>query len=576
MNHKASLLLIMAFSLASCSTPSRGPASTDGAYSVPLDKIQVVGGDEKSFRPPAPNGAPEPLGKDYDVVVVGSGLSGLSASIFLAEAGKSVLVLEKEATFGGLAQGTTFPGTDVRFDRGAAYWTSAYEEEQQILQRIGLGDFQTKHPIPEPIDSYYWNGKMYPGIWDDETLKDLPASFALFKNELNKASDEGLIPDQPIEEAPKMDLDRYSAAGWIRSMPGKAAKRTDDDSKAIYARYKAELKSGKIPASDPMAGVVGLMDLYCRSALGTTSQYVSAIAFANFYISEVVTRYTTQIGTGQAAENMVKLLGTHDNVSLQASSPVLHIKNGADGVDTTYAQNGKAYSVHSKYLVFAAQLKFAPRIIDGFAAGAPEQAALMSSMAYSDYSVHAVEVKGHPYRLTYDTWTRATDANDHDFTDFILGRWMDPSLNGYDGFRDFKSDPPGNSIITIYHPLPLGFTGSGYDDHQAKLVAAHAVSRLLQIYSPFLAQNYKTKFEILGVQTSRWPFSVHVAVPGHFIKKVKIMRKPFGRVFFGNNNLGTPAFEEALFRGHCAANNVLAHMDSSFAPEAWSRCVIEK
>ncbi|MFW1447673.1 FAD-dependent oxidoreductase, partial [Vibrio parahaemolyticus] len=88
------------------------------------------------------------------------------------------LVLEKEDAFGGLAQGTTFPGTDVRFDRGAAYWTSSYEEEQEILNRIGLGDYEKKHPIPEPIDSYFWEGKFYPGIWEEETMKALPASFA--------------------------------------------------------------------------------------------------------------------------------------------------------------------------------------------------------------------------------------------------------------------------------------------------------------------------------------------------------------------------------------------------------------
>jgi hypothetical protein len=564
-----SLTLALTLSLAACSSSTERVPSSRGY------PITVLGGDEKSFTPVANGAAIESAPRDYDVVVVGAGLSGLSASIFLSNAGKSVLLLEKEATFGGLAQGTTFPGTDLRFDRGAAYWTSAYEEEQGILEKIGLGDFAQKHEIAEPIDSYYWNGKMYPGIWDEATLKDLPASFALFKSEIQKASDAGLIPDQPIEEAPKMELDNYDVATWIRSMPALAAARTDADSAALYQRFLDEQKAGKVPAKDPMSGVIGLMDLYCRSALGTTSEKVSAIAFANFYISEIVARFTTQIGTAQAAENMVNMLKTRPAVQLLSASPVVKVVNGTNGVDTLYLSAGHNVKVHSQYVVYAAQLKFAPRIIQGFAAGAPEQAALMSSMAYSDYSVHAVEVKGHPYRLTYDTWSNPTGATKDDFSDFILGRWMDPALNGYQGYRDFVTDPPGNSIITIYHPLPLGYVGKGYTDAQAKATASHAVDRLLEIYNPVLEANWKTHFDVIAVQTSRWPFSVHVATPGHFLKKAKVMRKPFGRVFFGNNNLGTPAFEEALFRGHCAANNVLSRM-GGFEQEKWSRCPLEK
>lgn len=52
-----------------------------------------------------------------------------------------------------------------------------------------------------------------------------------------------------------------------------------------------------------------------------------------------------------------------------------------------------------------------------------------------------MHVKGHPYRATYDTWTRASDYTEDDFTDVIIGRWMDPKINGYLGMRDFKKDP---------------------------------------------------------------------------------------------------------------------------------------
>src|SRR4051812_37944806 len=46
---------------------------------------------------------------DYDVIVVGSGLGGLSAAGFLGKAGKRVLLVEGHDKFGGVA---------ARFERG--------------------------------------------------------------------------------------------------------------------------------------------------------------------------------------------------------------------------------------------------------------------------------------------------------------------------------------------------------------------------------------------------------------------------------------------------------------------------
>jgi hypothetical protein len=149
-------------------------------------------------------------------------------------------------------------------------------------------------------------------------------------------------------------------------------------------------------------------------------------------------------------------------------------------------------------------------------------------------------------------------------------------MAGYKGYTDFKKDPPiADSIMTIYHPLAQKWLKREYSEEEAQNLARTAASRLNHIFSRMPQDLWHGPLEIKKIETSRWPYSVHIAEPGHYLTKAKILRKPFGRVYFANNNLGTPAFEEALFRGHCAADNILHAYDRSFKREKWSRCPIE-
>src|SRR5215469_7213649 len=54
----------------------------------------------------------------FDAVVVGGGHNGLTAAAYLARAGRSVLVLERQPDVGGAAvSAAPFPGVDVRLSR---------------------------------------------------------------------------------------------------------------------------------------------------------------------------------------------------------------------------------------------------------------------------------------------------------------------------------------------------------------------------------------------------------------------------------------------------------------------------
>jgi len=75
-----------------------GQRKTDGSEFP----IYVIGGDDASFFP-KPHRAYTSDREHYDVVIVGGGLSGLVASLYLTDRNKKVLILEKEKSMGGLA-----------------------------------------------------------------------------------------------------------------------------------------------------------------------------------------------------------------------------------------------------------------------------------------------------------------------------------------------------------------------------------------------------------------------------------------------------------------------------------------
>ena len=77
--------------------------------------------------------------KDFDVVVIGAGLGGLSAANSLAKTGKKVLLLEKHNVPGGYA---------TSFTRGR------FEFEIALHELSGLGDANNRGPLWRILNDY--------------------------------------------------------------------------------------------------------------------------------------------------------------------------------------------------------------------------------------------------------------------------------------------------------------------------------------------------------------------------------------------------------------------------------------
>ncbi len=82
-------------------------------------------------------GAARPDELTADVVVIGAGVSGLSAAVRLADAGRRVAVLEATPRLGGRASTFTDPGTGEPVDNGQHVLFGCYRETYAFLRRLG-------------------------------------------------------------------------------------------------------------------------------------------------------------------------------------------------------------------------------------------------------------------------------------------------------------------------------------------------------------------------------------------------------------------------------------------------------
>jgi monoamine oxidase len=518
--------------------------------------VVVNGSDEKSFTPPQKFDKNPTLVTNYDTVIVGGGSAGLASAFFLTrDKNYKVLLLEKEQNVGGLAIGSSLVPIG-HYGRGGAYFTAVEGPAREVYREIGMSDYEKRLPIPEPIDSYYWNGKYYRGLWESEkAMEELPADFAVLKFCLQQADREKLIPNQPIEQAPgTQTLDKMNFLQWINTFPEKLRQETastdpkvKEAAEKLLARYEAD---PRIDKKNPMGNVEKLLQNFGRSALGDHPEFISAAAFANFYISEISTRYTSSVGAGFVPQTIIKQLKTRPNYVQITGAPVSEVVTTPEGVSVYFVKEGKTFLVKAKNAVFAAPLHIAPKLIPQLASMDPEKKKKIDALQMRDYEVVNLHVKGHPWKDTYDLWVRDDKTySQEEPTDIIDGRWMD-----FKGGELPRTDDKG--VITVYMPLSKKYVGKGYDEKTAIQIAERMADKTQTILNPLIKERGGEPMQILAVEANRWPYSIHLAAPGHFLNDFEALARPLGNIYFANNNLGTPAVEEAVYRGWLAVEEI--------------------
>lgn len=481
----------------------------------------------------------------YDQVIVGGGPAGLTSAMVLSDEGNRVLVLEAAPKFGGLATGETAAG--ARFGAGAAYYAAPSRAQFKIFQRIGLNNYTKLNKIQTNIDSLLLDGVLYKEFWEHETLEHLPRSFKLYKHAVERMEAMGMIADQPVEAAADLTLDAFTAKEWVNKMPEWVAGLQDPASKKVYAEF---LSDPRVDPRDPMRDVFKYLDPYGRSALGGTTDQVNAMSFFNFQASELVPRYTGQMGTGEVTERMANFLASRRQgfVTLKTSSPAARIIPHGDHVEVLYVNGGTTYATVGKTVLYTAPLKYAPRLIQGFETVAPKHARALEQIPFTDYIVTNVITDGHPTRGTYDFWFGDTDNQKLWITDMIDGR-----------FQQFGTGPRSDKVgvVTLYQPKSQEWI-KNFSAEEALAASEAGVEQLQKLMGPTLKMTWGSEIKPKFIVTNLYPASIQVTGPGYFTKIAPVFRQPIAdRIYVAGIANGTPSLEEAMYSAERVAEELM-------------------
>ncbi|WKJ89498.1 NAD(P)/FAD-dependent oxidoreductase [Methylomonas montana] len=261
-----------------------------------------------------------------EVLIVGAGLSGLSAAYHLKKAGKSALILEMSPHIGGRI-------------RTASYADGAHAE-------VGLEEFWENNPAIEifrelnmPMEtayssfsSFYYQGKLYPftqdsnpaflaSVLDADELKAYQNWDAKMV-ELYRQLDRRPLPDHLLA------LKETSFADWIKDTSGLPAK--------AQALIRIETEPEYATSWQKISALDGIAEWHYFSGNGLAPRHVVG-------------------GNQRAALALAKFIGTE---RILLNQLVTHIKSTDSGVEVTATDQGsfKQQVFRAKYAITAIPL----------------------------------------------------------------------------------------------------------------------------------------------------------------------------------------------------------------------------
>lgn len=370
----------------------------------------------------------------YDVVIVGGGVSGLSAAYFLRQ--HNFLLLEKEPHWGGNAYLEEYQGQ--AFATGSAFDIQGSESDE-LARELGLKLLPIHSPDPTIV-----NGK-----WVDDTwgagLDELPYSPAV-RDSFKKFRSAMLAIDITT------NAEQYDSEPFLNYLKGYAP-----EIKQWWDAYGLSNWGAK-PAD--ASALVGIYEVKANAALKTSD-----------------TRVTLPGGNGALSRRLVETLQPKFGDHLWADATIIAVEPEKNEVRVTFVQAGKLQAVAAKYVILATPKFITARIVSGLS---DDQREAMSSFRYCPYPVINMIFDKPVYDRAYDTWCPGNT-----FTDFIVADWVTKKQPGY---------KEKNNILTFYTPISELDRHKLLQVESCRQIALHSLQDFHKLLPEFNAEPVEVHF----------------------------------------------------------------------------------
>jgi len=321
----------------------------------------------------------------YDLIIVGGGISGLSAAWFYRQQNPNakILILDNHDDFGGHAKRNEFEiNGETRISYGgteAIDTPSAYTPEaQKLLRDMGVvtdrfydyfdQNFWDRHNLSKSIffdEATFGENKLVPGYgvrpWD-EFAADMPVSDRAKADFIRiQTSTEDYLPDLSFDEKYEL-LSKTSYEDFLRNYC-----KVDEQVIKIYERWGMSFWGvgiDEIPATliqDYDGGMPGVEHTIPRTGHRNDEPYIFHFPDGNASIARLLVRAMIPGAVpGTTMEDVVTarvdygLLDQPDNlVKIRLNSTVVHAVNKDGKVHCTYVRNDKSHTASADHVIMA-------------------------------------------------------------------------------------------------------------------------------------------------------------------------------------------------------------------------------
>ncbi len=458
----------------------------------------------------------------YDVIVVGAGIAGLTTGYYLDDYDLDVLVLEKESRPGGRTVSGSHKG--LVYAKGTEYLGKPSGSLAEILNDLEI----TPKEIPLPVDATYRNGLFY---WSDEGLALMYISESSVA-EYNAFVSAMLQYAVGYEDVPFFDLtsdlavlDSMTADEWF-------------DEQGFADIYRETFNV----ASRGLFGA-GLDEISALSMIPESAfQYIGSTPITDTGDLENAPEqaagersFTYSFVTG--ITEVTDALAEHLGARVKTDAGVVRVEQEDENYTVTYAgDNATELTVTARSVVLAVPSPVVLDVADGVLG--EEQKSLLKQISYAPYITVALFSLDPIFNQAFDLAV----PDGLFFTDLYDSTWVQ---------REY--DPSAAQIDA--HIVSAYVAPDSYTDMS-----------LLQLTDEQVLENVYQDLEILfpgaqekvaGYDIQRFLYAYPVMTPGAYSRLTRLHASTTGTLVLAGDYMVYPTFEAAVEAGRLAAEQII-------------------